>query len=426
MVTLLDDLKVGVVGLGYVGLPLFLALSKKFKTIGYDIDTKRIAGLKNNNDQNKDLEIYDLNNLEFDISTSIKSLTAANVIIVTLPTPVDHNNLPDLSISKKFLNDYAKILTPGVVVVFESTVFPGATQECFAKILETGSGLVSGRDFGVAYSPERINPGDKKNNIFNIKKVIAADDEWVRKIIREVYSSIIPAGLVEASSIKVAEASKLLENIQRDVNIALMNEFSNFCEAENITATDVISIAKTKWNFSDYKPGLVGGHCIAVDPYYLIDRASKHSVDLPLISTARRINEDMPNRIFNLARKKLNGNGNTITIFGVSFKPNVRDKRNSKIIQVIDLLKAYDVELQICDPIQDPDELILGIPLTEFSRLQKSQILIISAGHDVITEKSFIEIQQCLLSGSTIIDIGAALNKYSSEFKAHGHEYIVL
>jgi UDP-N-acetyl-D-glucosamine/UDP-N-acetyl-D-galactosamine dehydrogenase len=426
MVNAADEFQVAVVGLGYVGLPLFIALDRKFKTIGYDNNLQRINGIKNHHDFNSDLELDKFDTSELDVTTSIESLKNANVIIVTLPTPVDINNSPDLSITENFLREFATCLSQGMVIVFESTVFPGATQDRFAKVLEEVSGLKSGSDFGVAYSPERINPGDKNKNIFNIKKVIAADNEWVGKIVHKIYSSIIPVGVVEASSIKVAEASKLLENIQRDVNIALMNEFSIFCEAENITATEVISVAKTKWNFADYKPGLVGGHCIAVDPYYLIHKASTHSVDLPLISTARRINEDMLNRIFNLASKKLKGNQDTVTVIGVSFKPNVRDIRNSKIIGVIDLLKASEVELQICDPIQDPNELISGIPLTQFSRLKKSQVLIISAGHDLIKEKSFSEIQQCLLSGSTIIDIGAVLNRHAFEFKSHGYEYIVL
>ncbi|MDB4494561.1 nucleotide sugar dehydrogenase [Pseudomonadales bacterium] len=225
------NIKVGVVGLGYVGLPLAIALSKKFETFGYDISTRRIEELKKKNDINKDLDRNDFENFEIGLSSSISSLSQCDVIIVTLPTPVDANNLPDLSITENFLNDLAKILSDGMVIVFESTVYPGAVNERFSKILEDRSGLKCGRNFGVAYSPERINPGDKNKDIFNIKKVIAADDEWVREVIRYVYSSIITAGVVEAPSIKVAEASKLLENIQRDVNIALMNEFSSFCEA---------------------------------------------------------------------------------------------------------------------------------------------------------------------------------------------------
>lgn len=426
MVTLETELKVGVVGLGYVGLPLLLALSKKFRTIGYDIDDQRNSELKNNTDRNQDLETSAFENVELNISSSIKSLIQARVIIVTLPTPVDHNNLPDLTITEKFLHEFAKYLARGMVVVFESTVFPGATQERFARILETGSGLMCGRDFGVAYSPERINPGDRHNNIYSVKKVIASDDEWVSKIIREIYSSIIPAGVVEAISIRAAEASKLLENIQRDVNIALMNEFSKFCRAAGINTTEVINIAKTKWNFAEYKPGLVGGHCIAVDPYYLIHKAHTYGIDLPLISTARQINEGMVHQIFDLVLKKINDLSNTVIVLGISFKPNVRDKRNSKIIQIIDLLKVSAVEVQICDPLQDAHELILGLPMTEFGDLKTSQVLIVSAGHDIFKQKSFYEITQCLKNGATIIDISSTFHEYQQDFEAHGFEYLTL
>lgn len=420
------NIRVGVVGLGYVGLPLAIALSKKFETFGYDISTRRIEELKKKNDINKDLDRKDFENFEIGLSSSISSLSQCDVIIVTLPTPVDANNLPDLSITENFLNDLAKILSDGMVIVFESTVYPGAVNERFSKILEDRSGLKSGRNFGVAYSPERINPGDKNKDIFNIKKVIAADDEWVREVIRYVYSSIITAGVVEAPSIKVAEASKLLENIQRDVNIALMNEFSSFCEAIDITATEVISIAKTKWNFAEYRPGLVGGHCIAVDPYYLVYKAAEYGVDLPLISTARKINEDMVNRVFSLIQRKIAPKRNVVSVIGISFKPNVRDLRNSKIINVIDLLKDSEAEIQICDPMQEAGTQISNISLTDFSKMKKSHVLIMSAGHDEFKEKSFDEIMSCLASGATIIDLDNVFIDYTQDFCESGFEYINL
>ncbi len=248
----------------------------------------------------------------------------------------------------------------------------------------------------------------------------------MREVIRYVYSSIITAGVVEAPSIMVAEASKLLENIQRDVNIALMNEFSSFCEAVGITATEVISIAKTKWNFAEYRPGLVGGHCIAVDPYYLVYKASVHGVDLPLISTARKVNEDMVNRVFSLIQRKIAPKRNVVTVIGISFKPNVRDTRNSKIINVIDLLKDSEAEIQICDPMQEAGTQISNISLTDFSKIKKSHVLIMSAGHDEFREKSFDEIMSCLASGATIIDLDNVYIDYIHDFVENGVEYINL
>lgn len=361
-----DDLLAGkeyicVVGLGYVGLPLAVAFSKYFKVIGYDKNERRIKELLQGLDRNNQVEKEELLESKIKFTTEDKSIAEAKFIIIAVPTPVDKLKNPDLS----FLKDASKLvgrnLKRGTVVVYESTVYPGATEEVCIPILEKESNLTWKKDFFVGYSPERVNPGDKKHTLEKVVKVVAGDTPETLELLASVYGTVIKAGVFKAKDIKTAEAAKVIENIQRDINIALMNELALIFNKLGLDTKSVLEAASTKWNFLPFEPGLVGGHCIPVDPYYLAYKAQTAGYIPKLILAGRSINEEIPNFVAKQMIKLLTKAGKMkkgakVIIFGITFKENVPDIRNSKVIDIFHELKDYGIETYIYDPIADPEE----------------------------------------------------------------------
>ena len=349
--------KIAIIGLGYVGLPLAVEFSKFFNVIGFDIKNERIKELKNGFDNTKEIENSNLvNNNNLIFTNNEEDISKAVFFIVTVPTPIDKVNKPNFEALKKACKSIAKYLKKEDIVIFESTVYPGATREICIPILERDSGLKLNRDFGVGYSPERINPGDKKKTISDIIKVTSGSDSHTSEIVDNLYQKIIKAGTHRAQSIEIAEAAKVIENTQRDINIALMNELSKIFNKLGISNEDILKAANTKWNFLDFKPGLVGGHCIGVDPYYLTERALQVGYKPELILAGRRINDEMPKYVVDqFVKLSLKNNilkdSMKVLVLGITFKENCPDIRNSKSIEVVKLLIDYGFEVDIYDPI---------------------------------------------------------------------------
>lgn len=335
-----------IIGLGYVGLPLAAAFGKTgWKTYGFDINTERIKTLKEGHDWTNELTDKQLTETTIEYSSDASIISKANTIIIAVPTPTDAANNPDLSPVLKASKTVGENLTKESVVIYESTVYPGVTEDECVPILEKTSGLVCGKDFTVGYSPERINPGDKEHTIDKIIKVVAGQDEATTEWLSMIYGKIVPAGIHQASNIKVAELAKALENTQRDINIALMNEVARLCDRLDIRTKDVLAAAGTKWNFLKFEPGLVGGHCIGVDPYYLVHKAKELGLHTEVISAGRKMNDTMPTFIVSQITRAMTKNsmatlGAKVLILGLTFKENIPDTRNSKIHDVIRKLKA--------------------------------------------------------------------------------------
>lgn len=341
--------KVCVVGLGYVGLPLVLALGAKFRCVAFDIDENRIAKLANNVDENKEHKSSEFENIDVHFTSTITAAVDCTTFIVTVPTPINEDKTPNLEPLRGACNALGPVLKRGDLVIFESTVFPGCTEDFCGPILSQASGLELFSEIKLGYSPERINPGDKTNTIETIMKVVSGCDAETRDRVVNIYGSIIRAGLHMAESIRVAEASKITENIQRDVNIALMNELSNVFSGLGVRTSHVLAAAGTKWNFIPFKPGLVGGHCIGVDPYYLISAASKKGLDHSLLSAARNVNEGMVPRIIRQYRKKAKKKHGRVLVMGLSFKENCNDLRNSKPLELAIAL-SDETEVHAIEP----------------------------------------------------------------------------
>ena len=354
--------KVAVLGLGYVGLPLAVELGKKYQTIGFDLNAERITQLKNGFDATLEVNAEELAGTEsLSYTDQVESLSSSNVIIITVPTPVDSSNQPDLQPLIKASQAVGTVLNKGDVIIYESTVYPGATEEVCVPELERVSGLRFNLDFYVGYSPERINPGDKKNRISTIKKVTSGSTPEVAKFVNELYLNIIKAGTHLAQSIRVAEASKVIENTQRDLNIALINELAIIFSFMGIDTEEVLEAAGTKWNFMPFRPGLVGGHCIGVDPYYLTYKAQALGYYPDVILAGRRINNGMGKFIVErlikaMVKKKIEVVGSRVLILGLSFKENCPDIRNTRVIDVVRELKDYDMQVEIHDPWVDVEE----------------------------------------------------------------------
>ena len=332
--------KICVVGLGYVGLPLAIALSESFECIGFDINSKRISELSDSIDSNNEHSLNEISKSKLKLTNTLEEVTDCSTFIVTAPTPITENNVPDLTPLSLACEMVGQVLKKGNLVIFESTVYPGCSEEFCGPILARESGLSQGKDFNIGYSPERINPGDKSNTIKTIKKVVSGDNDEALERVTHLYNAVITAGVHQAKSIKIAEASKLTENIQRDVNIALMNELAAVYSEMNIRISDVLEAAVTKWNFIPFRPGLVGGHCIGIDPYYLIDKANKQSLETPLIKTARQINENVVSRILTQFKKQVKTVHNRTLVMGVTFKENCNDLRNSKALELANNLSS--------------------------------------------------------------------------------------
>jgi UDP-N-acetyl-D-galactosamine dehydrogenase len=411
--------KIGVIGLGYVGLPLALAFARKFPgTIGFDISTARVKQLTEGRDSNEEESGEDLKNTTLEISAQLEDLKGCNFFVVGVPTPVDENNNPDLSPLRGACELVGKVLTKGAIVVFESTVYPGVTEEICGKWLSDFSGLTAGVDFKLGYSPERINPGDKEHTLAKITKVVSGQDAETVAVIEQVYGAVIDAGTYTATSIKVAEAAKVIENTQRDLNIALMNELAMIFDRMNISTKDVLDAASTKWNFLRFSPGLVGGHCIGVDPYYLTTKAEQLGYHPQVILAGRRINDGMGAWVAQRVIKLMVTNGQQIKgarvgILGITFKENVSDIRNSRVPDIISELKQFGISPIIHDPMADPEKTHeeYGLGLVGMNELKDLDALILAVPHRQFMQRATSELLSGVRAGGVVADIKTVLKK---------------
>jgi UDP-N-acetyl-D-glucosamine/UDP-N-acetyl-D-galactosamine dehydrogenase len=381
--------KIAVVGLGYVGLPLAVALARKHDVIGFDVSSRRVADLRQGMDSTREIALEELKAVDLVITDEAGELRGREIFIVTVPTPIDEANRPDFQAMLKACELVGRVLSKGSIVVFESTVYPGVTEEICAPALEKASGLRSGEDFKLGYSPERINPGDKAHPIEKITKIVAGQDAETLERLAELYGSIIEAGIHCAQSIKVAEAAKVIENTQRDLNIALMNEIAKICHLLGIRTRDVLDAAGTKWNFLKFYPGLVGGHCIGVDPYYLTAKAEELGYRPEVILSGRRVNDGMGAYLAQRVVKLIASSGRPISgarvgILGFTFKENVPDIRNSKVVDAYRELREFGIEPIVHDPFADPEAVRheYGLELSKLDEFKDLGALIYAVGHD--------------------------------------------
>lgn len=405
-----SNYKISVSGLGYVGLPVLIAFSKLDEVVGFDINSQRIRDLSKGIDKNNEVNKEDLLNSNIKFSNNIQDIKAANFHIVAVPTPVSKNNDPDLSPLISASEKIGTILKKGDIVVYESTVYPGVTEEICIPILEEKSSLKIGVDFKVGYSPERINPGDKEHVISNIVKVVSGSDDDCLEVVATTYGKIVKAGIFKAASIKTAEAAKVIENTQRDINIALVNELSLIFNKLDIDTSDVLEAANTKWNFLDFRPGLVGGHCIGVDPYYLTYKSRLHGYEPQVILSGRKINDHMAHYISDQIVQEIeeiSSNECMVTIMGITFKEDCPDIRNSKVLDIIENLKAAKISIQISDPIVSPEEVqeSFGIELTKIENLKPSNILLLAVAHSQFKNLSKSAIKKLIKEGGIIYDL---------------------
>ncbi len=400
--------RICVVGLGYVGLPLSVALSKRFSVIGFDVDSRRVEELKRGFDRTG--EVKNLSKAEIEFTDSPSSIGEAKLIIVTVPTPIDRHNIPDLSLLKGATRTVGRHMGRFSTVVFESTVYPGVTEEICVPLLEEESGFAYMEEFKVGYSPERVNPGDREHTVERIVKVVSGCDSYTLKLLSRIYGSVIEAGVHEAPNIRTAEAAKVIENTQRDLNIALMNELSLIFHRLGIDTRDVLDAAGTKWNFLKFEPGLVGGHCIGVDPYYLTFKAQEIGYHPEVILSGRRINDYMGKYVAEQTVKLLIREGkqvlnSRVAILGFTFKENIRDIRNTKVIDIYRELRDFGAEPLIYDPHADRDEVkrTYGIEMAEsMDEVKPCDAFIVAVKHDEFRNLSFKDFEK-LSSGKPII-----------------------
>ena len=384
----MHDRRVSIIGLGYVGLPVAIAFGLQRRTIGFDTSAARLADLRAGLDRNGETSREELAAAHLDLTDCIDVLRQANFHIVAVPTPISAGAQPDLMSVKRASETVGRALKRGDVVVYESTVYPGVTEEICVPILERESGLTLGTDFAVGYSPERINPGDKQHTFRNIVKIVSGSDAATLDLVAEVYSSVVTAGVYRAGSIKVAEAAKVIENTQRDLNIALMNEAAIIFDYLEIDTREVLDAAGTKWNFLDFTPGLVGGHCIGVDPYYLTHKAQVSGYTPQVILAGRRVNDGMGRFVADRAVNALIRTGCAplrakAIVLGLTFKENCPDLRNSKVIDIVHHLQDYGLKVQLHDPLADPVEAFdeYGVTLTGFDALQPADLIVLAVPH---------------------------------------------
>ena len=423
-----QKINIGVIGLGYVGLPLAAALGKHFETIGIDSNLKRIEELRSGYDRNNEVEAEILSNAKnLVFKQNYSSLESCNFIIVTVPTPVDQDHIPDLRALDSACKNLGKYLHRKTTIIFESTVYPGATEEICIPIIEKSSKLKYEQDFFVAYSPERINPGDTEHKLETITKIVGSNNPSTVQLVSEVYGEIIKAGIFKVNSIKVAETAKVIENVQRDLNIALMNELSEICQLLEINTLDVLKAAQTKWNFVPFTPGLVGGHCIGVDPYYLTHKAEKMGYHPKLILAGRSINDNMSlilaERIISVVKQKFGScEGTKIGILGLTFKENCSDFRNSKIFDTINVLVKEGFEVCVSDPNLSSNDKFLDCSTEVFS-LEKPpvvQILIIAAPHGIYFKQND-KINEMITENTIIFDLKGAFPDLRTEVCAENY-----
>jgi UDP-N-acetyl-D-galactosamine dehydrogenase len=409
--------KIAIIGLGYVGLPLAVEFGKKYPTTGFDINGPRIAALISGHDSTLEVDEAELKQAtQLNYTTDIEQLKSCNIYIVTVPTPIDSHKRPDLTPLEKASETVGKVLSKGDIVIYESTVYPGATEEVCVPILERHSGLTFNKDFYCGYSPERINPGDKEHRVTTIKKVTSGSTPEIADIVDNLYKSIITAGTHKASSIKVAEAAKVIENTQRDLNIALMNELAIIFERLGIDTLEVLKAAGTKWNFLPFRPGLVGGHCIGVDPYYLTHKAEILGYHPQVIKAGRLINDGMAayvaqQTIKQMIRSGTNIRGAKVIVLGLTFKENCSDLRNSKVADLVKELQEFGCEVYVHDPLAEAEQALheYGITLREWHQLpQNADAIVAAVSHAKYTTQPVANLLAPLKRCGVFIDIKSA------------------
>lgn len=413
----MNNKKIAVIGLGYVGLPLAVEFGKKIQVIGFDINQSRIDELKKGFDRTMEVEASEFPKatmLQF--SSQLDELKNCNIFIVTVPTPVDKNNRPDLTPLKKASETVGKVLKKNDIVIYESTVYPGATEDDCVPVLEKFSGLKYNSDFFCGYSPERINPGDKVHTVTKIRKITSGSTPEIAEVVDQLYNLVIEAGTYKASSIKVAEAAKVIENSQRDINIAFVNELALIFNKMGIDTHEVLKAAGTKWNFLPFKPGLVGGHCIGVDPYYLTFKAEEIGYHPEIILAGRRLNDNMGNYISHeivkcMIKKKIPVSGSQVLILGITFKENCPDVRNTRVTDIIKELKDFECNIDIFDPWADKAEVKheygFDIMNTEKELTKKYDVLISAVAHDAFQQMDLLKLLQ---SKHVIYDVKGVLD----------------
>lgn len=420
----MNEPNVAVIGLGYVGLPLALEFGKKFSTVGFDVNPIRIEQLVSGVDNTNECSQEKILNSKFlTFTSSLNKLKTSDFLIVAVPTPIDSAKNPDLTALKNCCHLLGGIIKKDDIVVFESTVFPGATEEICVPILEQKSGLKYNRDFYVGYSPERINPGDKDRGICNICKITSGSTPWVAERVDEIYSAIISAGTFKAANIKVAEAAKVIENVQRDLNIALVNEFAQIFGAMGIDTNDVLDAASSKWNFANYRPGLVGGHCIGVDPYYLTFKAQELNLHPELILAGRRINERMSNYLAVQIVQLMVGEGfalnaSRVLVLGATFKPNCNDIRNTKVPDMIAELEKFGLAVDIFDPFAGYDEINSVYEIHMVSpQAHAYDIIILAVPHDTFVQQGAEQLRLYGKQKHLLIDPWSAFSSEESDYR---------
>ncbi len=419
MLRSLENVKLGIIGLGYVGLPLAVEFGKKYSTLGFDINTKRVEELKQGHDFTLEVSNEELADSEYiSYSSQVDDLKSCNIYIVTVPTPIDNHKQPDLTPLVKASAMLAKVIDKGDIVIYESTVYPGATEEVCLPEIERHSGLFFNQDFYAGYSPERINPGDKEHRVTNILKVTSGSTPQVAEFIDCLYKSIITAGTYQASSIQVAEAAKVIENTQRDLNIALINELAVIFNKLNIDTEEVLKAAGTKWNFLPFRPGLVGGHCIGVDPYYLTHKAQAIGYNPEVILAGRRINDSMGEYVVSqlvktMLKRKLPVNGANVLVMGLTFKENCPDVRNTKIVDILAELAEFDINVDVYDPWVNSEEAKheYNVELISAPKSGHYDAVIFAVAHNEFKALSAGEIKALMKENHVIYDLKYMLDK---------------
>lgn len=414
---------VAVIGLGYVGLPLVVEFGKHFRTVGFDITQSKVESCRKGLDPSRELSKSEMDESPHAVYTADASLLAeADIIVVAVPTPVDNAHIPDFRPLISASASVGRHMKPGAVVVYESTVYPGATEEVCIPVLERESGLTWKKDFFVGYSPERINPGDKEHTLTKILKIVSGDTPETLDKVASLYEAIIVPGVHRASSIKAAEAAKVIENTQRDLNISLMNELSIIFDKLGIDTKEVLEAAGTKWNFLKFEPGLVGGHCIGVDPYYLTHKAEMLGYNPQVILAGRRINDGMGKFIAEQTIKHMIAAGSyvkgaRVSVLGLTFKENCGDLRNSKVIDIINELKSYGVEVFVTDPRAEREEAMheYGVTLLKWSDLPRSDAIVAAVAHREFAELTMEDVGKKLVKGGAFIDVKAAFDRAAVE-----------
>lgn len=414
--------KICIVGLGYVGLPLAVAFAEKFQVIGFDIDLFRIQELKGGHDRTLEIDNDLLNSVKSNISyaSDIQDTKDCNIYIITVPTPIDKSNRPDLTPLVESSKTIGTVLKQNDIVIYESTVYPGCTEEICVPLLEEVSGLIYNKDFYCGYSPERINPGDKVNTITKVKKITSGSTPKVSEEIDSLYNSIIDAGTFKATCIKVAEAAKVIENTQRDLNIALVNELSVIFARLDIDTSEVLQAAGSKWNFQPFWPGMVGGHCIGVDPYYLTYRAEQVGYNPQVILSGRRINDNMAKYVAkkvvqNMINNSIDISKSKVGVLGITFKENCPDIRNSKVVDLVNELKNWNINVIVSDPWADPLEVeqTYGISLGVIDKNNQVDSLIVAVGHNEFRDKTPSELRSlCNSEKPVLADVKSLYDRY--------------